>query len=95
MVFSGGALGVLTSTLCGCFSGGTTGSRVRATRSTSAAAAAAAAAATTAATNNSARSNTRLHRRGRGNNGTEKSNSLGSPWHNVQDKQPTSAPTAS
>lgn len=91
MIFSGGALGVLTSTLCGCFSGGTTGSRVRATRSTSAAVAAAAA----SEANNSTRGSTRLHRRGRGNNGTERSNSLGSTWHNVQDKQPTSAPTAS
>ncbi|KAK0166186.1 hypothetical protein PV328_004628 [Microctonus aethiopoides] len=74
----GGALGVLTSTLCGCFSGGTTG-RVRAP---------------VTATGNS-RGDTRIHRRGRGNHGTTRSTALGPTWHDVQDKQPASAPTSS
>ncbi|KAK0175375.1 hypothetical protein PV327_009128 [Microctonus hyperodae] len=74
----GGALGVLTSTLCGCFSGGTTG-RVRAPVTT---------------TGNS-RGDTRIHRRGRGNHGTTRSTALGPTWHDVQDKQPASAPTSS
>ncbi|XP_044012628.1 kinesin-like protein CG14535 isoform X2 [Aphidius gifuensis] len=72
----GGALGVLTSTLCGCFSGGTTGGRVRAPVTSS----------------GTSRANTRIHRRGRGHHGTTRMSTLGSTWHDVQDKQPSASP---
>lgn len=74
--FSGGALGVLTSTLCGCFSGGTTGGRVRAPVTAS----------------GTSRANSRIHRRGRGHHGTTRMSTLGSTWHDVQDKQPSASP---
>lgn len=82
-------MGVLTSTLCGCFSGGTAGGRVRA----SVTGPVPGPSATTAI--RGIPGDTRVHKRGRGHPGQARAVALGSTWHDVQDTQPatTAAPS--
>lgn len=92
MLFSsGGALGVLTSTLCGCFSGGTAGGRARAPGTASLSAGGTASGRANAATTG----DTRLHKRGRGHPGQARAIAFGATWHDVQDTQTATAPAPS